>query len=242
MGRRFLRVYREQQHVEDLVLEKPTLTIGRGRGSDLLLDDDSVSRQHATVSRTSAGYLVEDLGTANVTQVNGLPVRSQVLEPGDRINIGRYTLIYQEREGVALTPPPETDGLHIAWSSEESTRMADAGELHELRSTVALPSLRALDTPGQPRVSLDAEEVVIGRGAGVQVPARSLVPFVQAMAKVVRDGDRCTLQRLHALVAVRVNGKRCRSRELEDQDELRVGRSRFRIHIPARARASEFLG
>ncbi len=242
MAQRFLRVYREQQHVEDLVLERPSYTIGRGRGAGILLDDESVGRSHALLTVAFDGCTLEDLGSENPTLVDGVPIREHPLQPGDRVTIGRYTLIYQEREGVPLTPPPESEGLHVAWSSDEATRMADAGELRTLGESVALPSLRCLDVPGQPRLSLQAERLVFGRGDDADVPARSFVPFVREMARLVREGDRCTLERLHGLVTVRVNGRRCTRQELEDQDEVRVGRSRFRIHVPARARAADYLG
>lgn len=243
MSEFFLRVYREQRHVEDLPLDRPRYTVGRGRGSGVLLDDESVSRVHAMLFAVADGYRVEDLGSPNPTHVNGRPVRVHTLVHGDRIGVGRYTLIFQEGEGVALTPPPsdESDGLHIAWSSDEATRMADPRELDGIRGGVALPSLRPLDTPGSPRLTVASERLSFGRGGGADVRVRTLLPLGGTVALLTREGDRCVLRRVSALARVRVNGQRCAVTELEDRDVLQIGGSRFRIHIPARARAASFL-
>jgi len=243
MNERFLRVYRDERHVEDLVLDEPKYTVGRGRGSGILLDDESVSRVHAMVWQKGSDYSIEDLGSPNPTHVNGQPVRVHALEHGDRVSIGHYTLIYQVGEGVALTPPPddETDGFHIAWSSDEATCMADPRELMNLREAVAVPSLRPLDTAGAPRLSIESTRLSLGRGDDVDVAVRTLLPLGRALALLTRDGDRCFLTRVSSLARVRVNGKRCTVQELEDGDRLQIGGSRFRIHIPARARAASYL-
>jgi pSer/pThr/pTyr-binding forkhead associated (FHA) protein len=71
------------------------LVIGRGVGGDGRLGDDpEVSRRHARVARDVDGRLtVEDLGSANGTFLNDLPVRErQVLNVGDYLRVGRTTL------------------------------------------------------------------------------------------------------------------------------------------------------
>lgn len=67
------------------------LTVGREvDGSRYFEDDDSVSRRHARFIRTSSGrVLVEDLGSANGTYVNGVAVTQAVeLRHGDLVQIG----------------------------------------------------------------------------------------------------------------------------------------------------------
>ena len=70
------------------------LVIGRAvSGDGSLSDDHEVSRRHARVFRDAAGTLtIEDLGSANGTQVNGERVRGlRVLWAGDSIRIGATT-------------------------------------------------------------------------------------------------------------------------------------------------------
>jgi len=48
-----------------------------------------VSRRHATLTRTSGGFELADLGSTNGTSVNGRRVQKPVvLKPGDEIKFG----------------------------------------------------------------------------------------------------------------------------------------------------------
>lgn len=58
--------------------------------------DDAISRRHAQISRLGATYLLEDLGSANGTLVNGEwvnPGDPVPLNPGDEIRIGEKTTL-----------------------------------------------------------------------------------------------------------------------------------------------------
>lgn len=64
--------------------------IGRGPLANVNVQDDSVSRRHANVAERAGRLVVEDLGSANGTFVNGEPVEGapRPLEDGDKIQIG----------------------------------------------------------------------------------------------------------------------------------------------------------
>jgi len=68
--------------------------LGRHPDSDISLDDISVSRRHAEISRQGSEYVLRDAGSLNGTYVNQKPVESTVLQQGDEIQIGRFRLIY----------------------------------------------------------------------------------------------------------------------------------------------------
>ena len=82
---------------EAYVLERDRLTIGRSPEADVFLDDVTVSRRHAVLSRQGAGFSIEDLGSLNGTFVNRRRVDSQRLEDGDEVQIGKYKLTFLER-------------------------------------------------------------------------------------------------------------------------------------------------
>ncbi|NUR49526.1 MAG: FHA domain-containing protein, partial [Hamadaea sp.] len=52
-------------------LVRPVTTIGRTSDNDLILDDPSVSRHHARITRGPEGFLLEDLNSFNGTTVGG---------------------------------------------------------------------------------------------------------------------------------------------------------------------------
>jgi len=71
------------------------ISIGRGSGNMVELDDALVSRYHALVQKIKDEYFIEDLDSTNGTFVNGqrVPPRKYMrLKPGDFILIGRTQL------------------------------------------------------------------------------------------------------------------------------------------------------
>ncbi len=74
---------------EDFFLPDEPVLIGRGPQADLVLRNPAISRSHARLSRRVEGsYWLEDLESANGTQVNGEKIRAVALTPGDRILLG----------------------------------------------------------------------------------------------------------------------------------------------------------
>ncbi len=66
------------------------LTVGRGGGCGIVLDDTFVSQVHARVFRRDGDVWVEDLGSRNGTLVNGQPVTAaQRLRRGDTVQFGK---------------------------------------------------------------------------------------------------------------------------------------------------------
>ncbi len=74
---------------------KRETVIGRSRVCDLSIKSARVSRRHMRILETEAGFVVEDLQSANRTWVNGNEVRRHKLEDGDIISIGDVSFQYQ---------------------------------------------------------------------------------------------------------------------------------------------------
>ncbi len=72
------------------VLNRPSVTIGRGRDNDIVLASDCVSRNHARLERRSQALHVIDLTSTNGTFVNDEPQRvtDHQLRRGDQLAIG----------------------------------------------------------------------------------------------------------------------------------------------------------
>lgn len=69
-------------------LNKDHIIVGREVQCHVMLNDNSVSRQHSSVTRLAEGYLLKDLGSSNGTYVNGHRIQEALLKDGDRISIG----------------------------------------------------------------------------------------------------------------------------------------------------------
>lgn len=80
------------------------LTIGRDITNDVPLNDPEVSRQHARMARTDAGYTIEDLNSTNGTFVNQERVTEpRVLAHGDVIGLGELVTLVYEMVGAHWT-------------------------------------------------------------------------------------------------------------------------------------------
>ena len=70
-----------------------TVTLGRAPNQDLRLDHPTVSRRHALLRKTSAGWELVDLCSTNGTRVNGhRVVGAQRLRPGDVVTFGEWSM------------------------------------------------------------------------------------------------------------------------------------------------------
>lgn len=76
------------------LISKDVTTAGRHPESDIFLDDITVSRRHAEITRDDSGFRITDTGSLNGTYVNKLRVEGADLSSGDEIQIGKFRLIF----------------------------------------------------------------------------------------------------------------------------------------------------
>jgi len=88
--RPFLVVKRESQdEITVYPLRDALIELGRDLNNDIIMQEAEVSRHHIRLTRTPAGYTVEDLGSMNGTAVNGIFLKeAYLLRPDDVITIG----------------------------------------------------------------------------------------------------------------------------------------------------------
>ena len=70
------------------------VTVGRAPTSSIFLDDVTVSRAHAVIEKSLAGFVLRDSGSLNGTYVNGESVSQCALNSGDQIQIGKFHLLF----------------------------------------------------------------------------------------------------------------------------------------------------
>jgi pSer/pThr/pTyr-binding forkhead associated (FHA) protein len=78
-------------------LRHDTVRLGRTSGNDISLDDITVSRVHAVVTRVDDVFTVRDAGSLNGTYINQQRIDDAVLQHGDELQIGKFRLVYFER-------------------------------------------------------------------------------------------------------------------------------------------------
>ena len=71
--------------------------IGRSPECDIFLDDVTVSRRHAELTREGSVFTIRDLGSLNGTFVNRRRIESSVLDDDDEVQIGKYRMTFLRR-------------------------------------------------------------------------------------------------------------------------------------------------
>jgi DNA-binding NtrC family response regulator len=75
------------------------MIVGKGRDSDIRIDDPHVSRRHARITRTDGGVRIEDLDSRNGTMVNGVPVKMVVVGDSAVLTLGLTNLRLEIGDG-----------------------------------------------------------------------------------------------------------------------------------------------
>jgi hypothetical protein len=71
-----------------------TVVVGRSLQSDVILNDETISRSHFRLERQGEAYRLIDLGSFNGTKVDGERQPEVTLTDGMVINIGQSTLVW----------------------------------------------------------------------------------------------------------------------------------------------------
>jgi len=92
-----IALWTESGRYEEYEITKPTTSIGRQPGNDIVLNTTAVSRYHAQLELTDEQLYLIDQGTVNGTFINDELIQSETrvaLNEGDRIAIGDVLMVY----------------------------------------------------------------------------------------------------------------------------------------------------
>ncbi len=153
------------------------LSIGRTPDNDIALGDMLVSRRHARLLTGPGGLVIEDLGSANGTQVNGRRIAGPTpLREGDLVTIGNSDLIVENGrlgrpkaqefagaglavQGITLTVDGNKTLLHgVDFRAAPGTLTAIIGPSGAGKSTVSRVVSGAV-TPTAGRVEFEGRDV-----------------------------------------------------------------------------------
>jgi len=93
------------------------VTIGRGNGSDFIINDELVSRVHLKVILNNNTFIVEDLNSTNGTYIEANRIEQFTAIPGAVVHIGNSKLVFSLKSAEQIQTEKElykaatTDGL-----------------------------------------------------------------------------------------------------------------------------------
>ncbi len=87
--------------------QRETISMGAADDNDLVLRDETVSRNHCRVFQEAGQYLIRDLDSTNGTFVNRVRVREAWLKPGCTITLGTTELRFASTDETFRIVPSE---------------------------------------------------------------------------------------------------------------------------------------
>ncbi|MCL2218761.1 MAG: FHA domain-containing protein [Chitinispirillia bacterium] len=142
-------VYFNGEQVKSYELDEPVIFIGRLPENHIPISNMGISRRHVKIELDPSGaYTLSDLNSLNGTLVNGKKVKKVSLFHGDKITIGKYTILYEDFRGGPGAAHLET--IVADFRQEDMRRIAEAAGL-----TVP-PASTPLPTPAPPPAAQSA--------------------------------------------------------------------------------------
>jgi pSer/pThr/pTyr-binding forkhead associated (FHA) protein len=211
------------------------IRIGRRPDLELPLPYPALSALHARLSRTEAGWQVEDLGSTNGTRVDGerLPARTpRAIGPGAQLTLGQVTLVF---DGTVAS----------GTGAERTTTIAKrlVSDLFASSPDLTVPTLAiASGVPARAPLRLETTDrrYVAGRAETCDLRLAS-EEISREHLEIVRQWDGVVVKDLGSKNGVLVNGALLTGpRRLRDGDTVQVGPALLRLSDPADRYLREF--
>jgi predicted component of type VI protein secretion system len=87
------------------VLKDDTITVGRMKGNNIVIDDASVSLTHARITQKNGEFVLKDLNSTNGTVVNGQRINEARLHDLDRVAFADISAQFQAEAPVGAGVP-----------------------------------------------------------------------------------------------------------------------------------------
>jgi type II secretory pathway predicted ATPase ExeA/pSer/pThr/pTyr-binding forkhead associated (FHA) protein len=123
--------------MQQLVMDRPRLLIGRSEHNDIPITSRFISRHHALLVRHGNSTFLMDLNSTNGTYVNSRRVSNHVLMHDDVITVGNHTIKFYDP--YATTRAPELEGTEFADTAIMKT-LEDMRSLLAQENTALLPT------------------------------------------------------------------------------------------------------
>jgi pSer/pThr/pTyr-binding forkhead associated (FHA) protein len=110
--------------------------IGRSDLSDIVIENQYVSKQHALLVQTEGTLVLADLKSRNGTYVNSVMARSQILRDSDIVSLGDYRI-------KVLLPPSFRAASSGSTDMTDTTKMMTIEDARRARKDEQLREVRA---------------------------------------------------------------------------------------------------
>ena len=176
-----------------LVSETPfsgdALTIGRGSGNDIMIDNPTISSTHARILREKDFIVLEDLGSTNGTFVNGEKIKKAVINSRDDITVGKHQLKLSWEEGTGDFDTGSGSGSAAVIPSLDKTMVFMKGPGKAGAGKAALGGFALMDGGvAKEKFSMTDRVTTIGKSSDALIKIKGLL--APKVAALVNRSDR----------------------------------------------------
>ncbi len=218
------------------LLKGRSLTIGRSKNNDVVVENLAVSGHHAKIDSVGEGFVLIDLQSKNGSFVNEQMVNSHWLKNGDIISIGKHTLIFCYSEGEEV---PEDDGNEI-----EKTMVMDTSQYRTMigknkpdtpatpvpKKKVKTVGVLTYLAGGSGKIKLTGKLTKIGKHPSSDIIVKGLL-IGRTAATISRRPDGYYLSFVGGLSKPKLNDKTLKkSALLADLDVIDIGSTKLQFY------------
>lgn len=215
------------------------LTIGRLDSNDIVIENLAVSGHHAKIDSVGDGFLLTDLQSKNGSFVNDQLVQSHWLKDGDKLVIGKHTLVFSYTEGEEK-PEEEATGMDqtMVMDTGKYREMLDqamkagaAGDNREVASKKQPLGILSYLSGGDGEVELSKKLIKIGKKSDCDIVVGGLM-VGGISATISKRPNGYSLSYVEGMTKPKVNGKAVKeSVMLKEFDEIEVGSAKLQFFV-----------
>jgi pSer/pThr/pTyr-binding forkhead associated (FHA) protein len=218
--RYIVRLHLKDREIATWILDDRPLAIGRTPENDIVIDNLSVSRQHARIEIGPEGPVVRDHGSTNGLMINGRPVREALIENGTTIQIGKHALSFEAEAASSPASGESTTNAYEATIQRTST--------HRLSNPAKLTESHA---DGDREYLIDTAVFLIGKSDVADVRLEGML-VSEFHAEIDFEEKEHRLSHLAGHRKVTVNGETISERVLQDGDTIEIAGRCFVFRAP----------
>lgn len=220
-----------KQVIKEIPFVKDSVTIGRHRDNDIVIDNLAVSSYHAKIDKVGPEFILTDLQSTNGTFVNEEKISVRRLSNGDNILIGKHKIIFVsagKKDGPGLDAE-KTMLLETAKQKELLSKQ----EIHtpQPKGPEKIGAINFIDGSKLGEIELTKKLTKIGKADTSEIKLSGM--FLGGTAATIsRRPSGYTITFTGGMTKLKVNGKVVKgSVELKEFDTIELGSYKFQFYL-----------
>jgi len=229
-----LTVFHNDEPIKTYEINKTIINIGRLPENDIPIASISISRRHVRIEQDTTGsYIISDLNSLNGTFVNNKKIKKLKLSSGDKITMGKYSMLFEistQSADTAEIVPAEAEELTVPVDNPPANIITeDDSEKPEQQvegEDSSNPGI-LIETNKHVVYKLDKPAMSIGSSEGDDIFVDGFL-ITDGHVLIEKRDDGIWIHANKLMGRFKINGKKLGKHKLLHKDRIELGSSTFR--------------